>query len=104
MQLRYGNRVHRVAQADIVYARGADDYCEVRLADGRTLLVTMGLARLQASLQPNFRRVHKSYVVNGDHVRQVQPRPGGGRLVALGDGITIPVGRSYSKGLAEWSG
>ena len=100
VQLKDGSRMHRVAEADILYARGADDYCEVRLADGRDLLVTTGLARFQASLPASFVRVHKSYVVNGRHVTSLEPRPGGGRQIRLGADIAVPVGRSYEKSLA----
>lgn len=100
VQLKDGARVHRVAQGDILLARGADDYCEVQLMDGRTLLVTTSLARLQATLPGSFVRVHKSFVVNASHVRRVEPRPGGGRMVALEGGATVPIGRSYAARVA----
>ena len=68
--------------------------------DGRNLLVTSGLARLQAALPAGFVRVHKSYVVNSRHVTSLEPRPGGGRLIRLQTEIAVPVGRSYEKALA----
>ena len=104
VQLKDGNRVHRVASAEILYVRGADDYCEVRLSDGRDLLVTIGLARLHSSLPPGFIRVHKSYIVNGERVRRLEPRPGGGRRLALDGDMTVPVGRSYGASLSAFSG
>ena len=95
VHLKDGSRIHRVAEADILYARAADDYCEVVLTDGRTLLVTTSLSRLQESLPTKFIRVHKSYVVNRGLIRQIDPRPGGGKLVKLDGGASIPVGRRY---------
>jgi DNA-binding LytR/AlgR family response regulator len=96
LALKEGTRLHRVAEGDILYLRAADDYCEAVLAGGRVILVTMTLARLLATLPPRFVRTHKSYAVNRAHVTSVAPKPGGGRLLRLSDGRTIPVGRSYA--------
>jgi DNA-binding LytR/AlgR family response regulator len=103
MILKDGTRSHRVAETDILYLRAADDYCDVALADGRLLLVTMSLARLVEALPPRFVRVHKSHAVNRAHVIAVAPRPGGGRLLKLSDGSSVPVGRSYGPAVAEWT-
>ena len=97
VQLKDGTRIHRVAEGDIVYAKAADDYSEVTLVDGRTVLVTMTLARLLDTLPRDFVRIHKSYAVNRAHVASLSPRPGGGRLLQLDDGSSIPVGRTYGK-------
>ena len=102
LTLKDGTRSHRVAESDIVSIRAADDYCDVALAGGRTLLVTMSLARLLETLPPRFERVHKSHAVNRTHVTTIQPRPGGGRLLELSDGSTVPVGRSYAAAVVEW--
>lgn len=100
-RLKGGARTHQVAEARIVFVRAADDYCEVRLDDGRTLLVTMTLSRLQRALSGRFVRVHKSYAVNAGHVATLAPRPGGGRQLTLSDGSVVPVGRAYQAAVAE---
>lgn len=100
-RLKDGARTHQVPEARIVFVRAADDYCEVRLEDGRTLLVTMTLSRLQQALSERFVRVHKSYAVNAGHVAALAPRPGGGRLLTLSDGSEVPVGRSYLAAVAK---
>jgi hypothetical protein len=101
VELRNGSRVHRVAEADILYARAADDYCEAVLKDGRTLLVTTTLGRLLERLPDRFVRVHKSYAVNRVHVASRAPRPGGGRMLNLSDGSSVPVGRSYGAAIGS---
>lgn len=93
--IRDGTRTHRVATADIVCLRAADDYCDVRLADGRSLLSTASLAQTLETLPGEFLRVHKSWAVNLAHVRAIGPRPGGRRAVTLSDGTLAPVGRTY---------
>jgi hypothetical protein len=93
--LKDGARTHRVPEGQILFVRAADDYCEVRLEDGRTLLVTMTLSRLQQALSERFMRIHKSYSVNRTHVAALAPRAGGGKQLTLADGTTLPVGRAY---------
>lgn len=101
VSLKDGSRVHRVAEADMLFIKAADDYCEVRLADGRDLLVTTNLAGLHAALPERFLRVHKSYVVNADHVVAIGSRPGGGRILSIDDGAEVPVGRAYRAAAEE---
>jgi len=98
--IRDGTRVRRVPTADILCLRAADDYCEVRLADGRQLLSTATLAQTLADLPGEFVRVHKSWAVNAAHVASIGPAPGGRRAVTLDDGSVVPVGRAYA-GAAE---
>ena len=100
VRLKDGTRLHPVPESDILYARAADDYCDVALTDGRTILVTMTLARLLETLPGQFLRVHKSYAVNRRHVTAVAPRPGGGRQLVLDQGEAIPVGRTYGEAIA----
>lgn len=101
--LKDGACTHRVAPREMLFIKAADDYCEVQLKDGRTLLVTTSLSRLHASLPESFVRIHKSYVVNGDHVARVSARPQGGRALLLSDGQSLPVGRTYGNVLANWT-
>jgi len=100
--LKDGARTHRVAESDILYVKAADDYCDVALTGGRTLLVTMTLARLLETLPGRFERVHKSYAVNRAHVAATAPRAGGGRTLELSDGSVVPVGRSYGAAVSAW--
>ncbi|HEX8261664.1 MAG TPA: LytTR family DNA-binding domain-containing protein, partial [Allosphingosinicella sp.] len=94
-RLKDGAVTRQVPEAQILFVRAADDYCEARLADGRTLLVTMSLSRLQQALSERFVRIHKSYSVNAAQVAALGPRPGGGRQLTLADGTILPVGRAY---------
>jgi DNA-binding LytR/AlgR family response regulator len=104
VQLKDGSRLHRVPESDILYVKAADDYCDVALTDGRTILVTISLARLLEGLPAGFLRVHKSYAVNRRHVTGVAPRAGGGRQLMLGAAASVPVGRSYGEAIAPLRG
>lgn len=100
LQLKDGGRHWRVAQEDVVLIKAVDDYCEVTLVDGRRLLVTAGLSRLLAELPERFVRVHKSWAVNRTHVLADSARSGGGRLLTLSNGDSVPVGRAFA---ANWA-
>lgn len=100
--LKTGTQVQRVAENDILYVQAADDYCEVVLASGRRLLVTMTLASFLATMSPRFVRVHKSYGVNRAHVTGAKTKPGGGRNLVLGHQAIVPIGRSYGAAVAAW--
>lgn len=102
--IRDGTRTHRVPTADIVALEAADDYCEVRLRDGRRILSTASLSQTLAGLPGDFVRVHKSWAVNAEHVVMVGPRPGGRKAVTLSNGAQAPVGRAYLAALDRFTG
>lgn len=104
LTLKNGSRQYRLAVDDIVILRAADDYVEVQTADGRNLLVTMGLTRLLRELPADFLRIHKSYAIARRAIASVEVRAGGGRQVRLHDGTTIPVGRRFAGSLRELDG
>ena len=77
--------------------RGADDYAELILADGRTRLLSESLAALADRLPDDFLRVHRSAIVNLRYVRELARRSGGGQEIVLTTGLSLPVGRTFSK-------
>ena len=96
--LKDGSRTHRVAEGDILFVRAADDYCDVALKDGRTLLVTMTLARLPRRPPGALRPGPQELCGQPAHV--VATAPARRRtLLTLSEGTEIPVGRSYE----NWS-
>jgi hypothetical protein len=98
VSLKQGARVYRVVRSDILFARAADDYCNVHLKGGREILVTTTLGRLLELLSGTLVRVHKSYAVSRAEVVNIQPRPGSGRQISLTNGSVVPVGRNYCRG------
>uniref|UniRef100_UPI0025EE54EA LytR/AlgR family response regulator transcription factor n=1 Tax=uncultured Caulobacter sp. TaxID=158749 RepID=UPI0025EE54EA len=62
--------VELVPIADILAVVGADDYAELRLAGGRSLLHAARLDALAAQLPASFLRVHRSVIANLSHVQR----------------------------------
>lgn len=97
-----GRRTRLIPTDDIVRLTAADDYCHLRLMDGRTLLHGATLAETLAQAPDVFLRVHRSHAVNPKHLDFVATRPGGGRVVALIQGDSAPVGRTYRDAVLAW--
>ncbi len=78
---------------DIVAVLGADDYVELRLAGGRSLLHDERLERLADSLPSGFLRVHRSAIANLAHVERLE-RDGARWRLHMADEVVLPVSRS----------
>ena len=86
-------RVERVPIADIIAIVGADDYVELRLTDGRRLLHTARLDRLETELPTAFLRIHRSAIANLTHVTCLE-RDGGQSRLLMRNCLTLPVSRN----------
>ena len=79
--------------ADIARLNAADDYVELVFKDGRTLLHTGALAKLEAQLPANFLRVHRSCIVNTDEIQALERDAGGSGRLILKTAGEAPVSR-----------
>lgn len=84
--------VELVPLSAIVAITGADDYVELRLVGGRTLLHAARLDRLEADLAPGFVRIHRSALINLAHLKALE-RDTGRHRVCLSEGTPLPVSR-----------
>lgn len=83
---------------DVTRLAAADDYVEVH-AGGASYLVNISLGDFERRLDPaRFRRVHRSHIVNLDHVRSIEQS--GQRLtLRLSDGSRIAASRAGAQAL-----
>ncbi len=100
--VRHRDRIVPVRVEEITRLEAADDYVSVH-AGGQTYLVSLALADLERRLDPaRFRRVHRSHVVNLDHVVSLRPYDDARRLViSLRDGSEVLASRAGSLELRE---
>jgi DNA-binding LytR/AlgR family response regulator len=68
--VKSNGKYERVLFADLLYVESMQNYVVLHLP-GQKLIVYMTLAGLEASLPPQFIRVHKSYLVSLDHVSAI---------------------------------
>lgn len=85
--------VELIPLKDIVAILGADDYAELRLSGGRSLLHAARLERLEAQLPASFVRIHRSALANLAHVERLE-RDGGRWRLHMAQGAPLAVSRA----------
>ena len=99
--VRVGARIRFVSVEDIDWIEGDGNYVRLH-ASGQQHRIRGTLKRLAVKLAPQrFVRVHQSYVVNLDRVRELQPWSHGEFVVVMRDGAELISSRTYSGVLRE---
>lgn len=86
-------KLEMVSTAEIVYCKGAGDYAELVLEDGRSLLHGVRLVELEKTLPSIFLRVHRSYIVNTGLINSLTRKPSGVGELAMANNSMVPVSR-----------
>jgi two-component system LytT family response regulator len=87
--------------ADIAHFEARDDYVAVYVG-GRTYLMHVTLGELERRLDASrFLRIHRTHLVNLDHVRAMEPYDGTRLQVELRDGTKLMASRSRSRELRD---
>ena len=94
LQARSGDRIRFVELDEVRYFRAADKYVEAHTYD-ETVLLDQSLNRLEETLPAGrFARIHRSYLVNLDHLEEIERGLGGySARVADAQGSRLPVSR-----------
>jgi DNA-binding LytR/AlgR family response regulator len=82
-----------VEAGEIAFCKGAGDYVELNLSDGRVLLHNGALADMERDLPGGFLRVHRSFLVNTEFAKSLTRESSGVGLLTLSTGAEIPVSR-----------
>lgn len=101
--VRSGEVQHVVRTADIVYISAEGNYIRLHTTGGEHLMrerMAGILERLDGSL---FRRIHRSHIVNLDHVARLLPWFGGDSLVMMSDGSRLTLSRSHRAALSDFA-
>lgn len=97
--IRKNDEIVPIDVSGIVSISGADDYTEIATATGRHL-TRLTLSRFEQTLNPaQFIRVHRSTIVNLEHVLCIEPAGDGRLLVHMDDGATIATSRTGAKSI-----
>ncbi len=102
LTLKCGGRTIFVDAADVLTARAAGNYVEVKLQSGHQLarLTLAELERQLAEAGIEIVRVHRSWLVNRAAIASVKPTGEGDVTITLTNGDEVPGSRRYREALA----
>jgi len=84
---------------DIDWIKAEAKYVRIRCGK-KTHLVRRSLVQLESDLDPAmFVRVHRSFIVNLERVKEIETLASGEIRIQMQDGTLLPVSRSYRKNL-----
>jgi two-component system, LytTR family, response regulator len=90
-----GSRYFFINTSEIIYISSAEKYVELNTAKGK-YLYRETMNNLELTLDKNrFARIHRSYIVNVDHIQEMQPWSHGDFMVILKNGEKISMSRRY---------
>ncbi len=90
-----------IGAEDLVYIEAEGAYTELFLTTGKKMTTSRKLKYFEEKLatKTNFFRIHRSYLVNINHIKKFSRGEGG--TVELSNGTTLPVSREKSAFLLE---
>lgn len=85
--------VELVPVEKIIYCKSDSNYCEIRLTDNRKIVASKTLGYFEGMFPASqFIRIHKSYMINIQHIKKYLKRNGGELVMSNND--VLPVSRN----------
>jgi len=92
-----------VAASDVEWLEAQGNYVNLH-ARGRAYPLRSTMSAIEQLLDPaKFVRVHRSYIVNLDHLAEIEPLDTGDARLKLRDGSAVPCSRTFRAALRERS-
>ncbi|MFK5878293.1 MAG: LytTR family DNA-binding domain-containing protein [Flavobacteriaceae bacterium] len=89
-----------INSSDIVYCKSDGNYTEIYFKDAKKEVLSKKLKTVEEIFQNEiFFRVHKSYLVNVDYIKELVKKDG--QYLVLENGTSIPVSRTKKEALLE---
>ena len=97
MPIRTGDRIILLRYENIAYLEAEDKYVFVYTVDGQKHLTDQTLAVLTEKLPSHFHRIHKSYIINKEKIREMHRHFNSRYLFVMEDkaGTKLTSGRTY---------
>ena len=93
--LKADGALHFIKTRDIIWIEAQGDFVKVQ-TPGKTQLVRETMQSMEQKLDATvFLRIHRSYLVNLDHVRKVEVALYGDYSVSMSDGSKLRLSRNY---------
>jgi len=100
--VKQGDRHLLVRTGAIQWIEAEDNYVRLHI-EGTSHLLRQTMTGLLGRLDPaQFRRIHRSAIVNLDCIKEFQPWTGGDHLVIMRDGTKLTLSRTFREQFGEW--
>jgi len=100
--VKQGERHVLVKTAALQWIEAEDNYVRLHV-EGTSHLLRQTMTGLLSRLDPaQFRRIHRSAIVNLDCIKEFQPWTGGDHLVIMRDGTKLTLSRTFREQFGEW--
>lgn len=100
--VRSGYDVVIIPAKDIVYFEAQDDYVKIFTREGKSYLKSDRMNNLEKTLDNrSFCRIHRSYIMNIEFLKKIEPYSKDSRLAILQTGAKLPISRAGYTRLTE---
>ncbi|MEY5069309.1 MAG: hypothetical protein RLZ47_1171 [Bacteroidota bacterium] len=103
LTVRLGDKIMLIRLDDISYIEAEDKYVFLRCIDGSSHLTDFTMAYLEEKLPDEFVRIHRSFIINTDLIKEIRKSFNGSLAFVLNDKemTRLNSSRSYSASLRE---
>jgi len=96
--LKTDYRIVKVTISDIRYVEAMSEYLKVHLeGEAKPIVTLLSMKKMEERLPSNFMRIHRSYIINLDKIREVNKN----RVIMDADTF-LPVGDNYKEAFQTW--
>lgn len=103
LAIRSAGKTYFVALEDVDWIQAAENYVELHTGRTRHLLhvrIHTLEERLDAEM---FMRIHRSFIVNLRHIKEIEPAAHGEYVLTLRSGVRLKSSRSYDQNIRRWA-
>jgi two-component system LytT family response regulator len=102
--VKSGGDLHFVKTRDVLWIEAQEDFVKVQTAE-QPHLVRETLQSMEQKLDAaRFIRIHRSFLVNVEHIKRVAPALYGDHTVFMSDGSKLRLSRTYRSRLKAFVG
>lgn len=95
------DKFFRINSIDILYVEASGDYTII-ITQKDQYVSSKGISKLESKLDPKqFIRIHRSTIINQDHLSEIEKHFNGGMIAKMVNGKTFPISRSYVKKIRD---
>ncbi|MGA9852619.1 MAG: LytTR family DNA-binding domain-containing protein [Gammaproteobacteria bacterium] len=101
LPVKVGTRIRFVNLINILYVTACGNYVDIAIVSGETLHTKEQIADIENRLPRSlFMRVHRSFIVNKEHVKEIRSKQNDYELTLVND-VVITSGSTYRKHIRE---